>query len=104
MYDSYTIPQEIKSEVYLGKGFYLLDLGIIIGYWFVMSNFDSLIYDTLGLAYTIFNVVVAFLLTRKSTAHPQKRIYETLLMYVLSFKATAYHVRERRNHAEIELN
>lgn len=104
MYDSYTIPQEIKSEVYLGKGFYLLDIGFIIGYWFIMSNFENYIYDTLSLAYTIFNVVVAFLLTRKSTKHPQKRIYETLMMYVMSFKDTAYHERERRNSVEIELN
>lgn len=105
-YDPYdselNVPQEIKSETYFGKGVFLLDLAIIGGYWFLMSSFDSLIYKPISIIYTAFNVMLAFLLTRKSIKNPKKRVYESLIIYFLSLRNNSFHATERRAHEEIE--
>lgn len=102
-YDDLNIPHEIKSETYFGKGIFLLDLGVIFGFWLVMSSFDNLIDDKMTAFYTIFNVVIGFLITRKSRTNPQKRIYECWIIYFLSLKNNKFHLNGRRNHGEIEL-
>lgn len=101
-YGDMNIPQEIKSETYFGKGIFLLDLAIIFGYWFLMSSFDNLIYDKISIFYTAFNVLIAFILTRKSRKNPKKRLYESLIIYFLSLKNNKYHMTGRGTHGEIE--
>lgn len=101
-YGDMNIPQEIKSETYFGKGIFLLDLAVIFGYWFLMSSFDDLIYDKLSIFYTAFNVLIAFILTRKSRKNPKKRLYESLLIYFLSLKNNKYHMTGGGTHGEIE--
>lgn len=101
-YGDLNIPHEIKSETYFGKGIFLLDLAIVFGYWFIMSSFDGLIYDKLSFFYTAFNVIVAFILTRKSRKNPKKRLYESLIIYFLSLKNNRFHMTGRRAHGEIE--
>lgn len=75
----YRIPEEIKSGIYLGLGIYLFDLGAVIGYWFIMSMFDDLIYPSISIVYTIFNILLAIILTRPSHTNPGRRIYHIVL-------------------------
>lgn len=102
MNEQYTIAMEIKSESYFGKGIFLFDLFFMVGYWFVMSNFESLVYPSLRIFFTIFNVTVAFLLTRKSAANPGKRLYQSMAIYFLSFKNNKFYAQEAE-HEKIEL-
>ena len=93
----YTIPMEIKSETYFGKGLFLFDLAFIAGYWFVLSNFEPILHNAMVMPYTIFNVLVAFILTRKSGRNQGKRLYQSLLFAVLATKKTNYHMKEGRH-------
>ncbi|MCU7378906.1 DUF5592 family protein [Clostridiales Family XIII bacterium ASD5510] len=94
-YETYQIAMEIKSETYFGKGIFLFDLAFIGTYWFFFSNFEFLLHEALVLPYTVLNVLVAFLLTRKSIKNPGKRLYQSLLYAVLASRDGAYHARER---------
>ncbi len=95
MNENHTIAMEIKTETYLGKGFFLFDIAFVFAFWFIMSNFDTLVYPQLKIVYTAFNILLAVALTRKSGKNPQKRIYEALIIYFLSQKSRRYHVKER---------
>lgn len=102
MEEKYLIATEVKSETYFGRGIFLFDLAFIFVYWFVMSNFEFLIYESLKLPYTVFNVAFAFFLTRKSFKNPQKRIYESIIIYFMSRKHVRYYIPDRREKNEIE--
>lgn len=103
MDEKYLIATEVKSETYFGRGIFLFDLAFIFGFWFIMSNFDFLVYEALSLPYTIFNVALAFFLTRKSAKNPQKRIYESLIIFLISRSTQKYHIQDRRQKHEIQL-
>lgn len=94
MQENYTIAMEIKSETYFGKGIFLFDLAFIFVYWYVFSMFENLIHPLLALPYTIFNILVAFILTRKSSKNPGKRIYQEVLYKIMAAKKMSYHCRE----------
>lgn len=75
----YKIPEEIKSGIYLGAGIYLSDLIIVAGFWFITSMFDEIIYPSINIVYTIFNIVLAIILTRPYSKNPGKKIYHVIL-------------------------
>ena len=102
MDEQYTIAMEIKSESYFGKGIFLFDLFFMVGYWFFLSNFEGLVYPSLRIFFSIFNVAIAFLLTRKSAANPGNRIFQGMVIYFLSFKNSKFYAQEAA-HEEIEL-
>jgi len=79
--NKYVIPEELKSETELVKGLTLTDI-IIIGVWYTVTNpFKALVDERLTILYTLFNLLFAFLLTRRSLANQGKRIYEELIIY-----------------------
>lgn len=96
MQDSYTIAMEIKSETYFGKGIFFFDLAFIFVYWFLMSNFEGFVHPMLQLPYTAFNVIVALILTRKSTKNPGKRIYQEVIYKLIGMRNMTYKCRERK--------
>ena len=91
MHENYTIAMEIKSETYFGKGIFFFDVAFIVIYYFIFSLFEDLVHPLLVMPYTVFNVLVAFILTRKSSKNPGKRIYQEVLYKLLSTKHTHYH-------------
>lgn len=91
----YKIPEEIKSGIYLGVGIYLFDLMAVAGFWFMMSAFDELIYPSLSIVYTLFNIMLAIVLTRPSHSNPGKKIYHTLLYKYEKRKAFSNRYHER---------
>lgn len=93
--DYYTIAMEIKSETYFGRGIFLIDIFVIAVYWFIFSNFESLVSDVLVMPYNIVNILIPLILTRKSSRNPDKRIGESLIYYILSLRDTGYHYMER---------
>lgn len=82
----YIVPQELKSESKLWKSLYITDLFITIGYVLVLNIFSVFVPDELSIAYFIFNLIVAFILTRKSPYNPKKRIYQTIYYFLLKEK------------------
>lgn len=104
MDEEYTIAMEIKSETYFGKGIFFFDLAVIVGYWFVMSNFESVLHPLLTLPYTIFNLGLAFVMTRKSSKNPGKRIYQSFLYRLLATKGKAWYFPERNPEAIVFLD
>lgn len=99
--ETYLIAMETKSATYLGKGVFLVDLFIMAVYWFVLDFFQPLIHPDLQLVFSIWNVFLAFLMTRKSRKNPQKRILQSLLYALWARNHTVYHVHERK---EPEIN
>lgn len=95
MDEEYTIAMEIKSETYFGKGIFFFDLAVIVGYWFVMSNFEELLHPLLTLPYTVFNLGLAFVMTRKSSRNPGKRVYQSFLYRILAEKNAKWYFKER---------
>jgi len=91
MQDNYTIAMEIKSETYFGKGIFFFDVAFIFIYWFVFSLFEDLIHPLLAIPYTVFNIAVAFVLTRKSAKNPGKRIYQEVIYKLMATNQTHYH-------------
>lgn len=91
----YLIPQEVKSEIYFGKGIYFFDAAFIVMFWFVLSNFETLVYEPIRIGYTVFNIVIPLILTRKSKDNPGRRRYQSLIFTFLADKQTIYHGRER---------
>lgn len=101
MEETYTIAMEIKSETYFGKGLFLLDLVVIVGYWLLLSNLESLLHPSVRLPYTVFNILAAFLLTRKSRRNPGKRVYQSLLYRIWAGRGQAYAAKKERQYEEI---
>lgn len=91
MQDEYLIPQEIKSETYFGKGVFLFDLVFVFLFYMIMSLFEEAIDERLRIVYTVFNVFIAFILTRKSSKNPGKRVYESLIFSYLHEKDGIQH-------------
>jgi hypothetical protein len=91
--DKYVIAEELESEVELVKGFFLAD-ALFIGVWYIITNpFKSLVDPRLNIVYTVFNIIFAFILTRKSVSNHGKRIYEEWLIFFLRDRAV-YHATE----------
>ena len=90
----YTIPNEIKSETYFGKGFFFFDLGFIVVFWFVMDILNGLVFDNLRIVYGGFNILIGVLLTRKVATNPDKRVYQVFFIRLLSLRNTKYHSKE----------
>lgn len=97
------IPTEIKSAVYVGKGFFLSDLAFILIYsMIIMDQLKYLVSPKLQSVYMIFNVIVAVILTRPINAkNPQKKIYQALLIYFLSKRNQAYYYIEPEEKGEV---
>lgn len=89
----YTMPQELHSETKLGKYIFFIDAAVIGGYYLFFSIFEDYVHPTLTTVYTVFNVLVAFLLTRPSRANPQRRIYQSLLIGLITDQ-NVYHVKQ----------
>lgn len=90
----YTIPNEIKSETYFGKGMFFFDLAFIVIFWFTMDTFKGLVSDKLYIPFTVFNILIAVILTRKVKTNAGKRVYQVILIRILSFRNTQYHEKE----------
>lgn len=86
------MPQEIKSATMLGKHIYFFDVAVIAGYWMVMSTFEDAIHPKIQLAYTLFNVLVAFIMTRPSWTNPEKRIFQSIYLWLIRDK-NVYHTK-----------
>lgn len=97
------IPSEIKSAVYLGKGFFLSDLAFILIYsMIIMDTFKFLVAPKLYPFYVVFNVIVAIVLTRPiNSKNPQKKIYHSLIIYFLSRKRNTFYYVEPEKRSEI---
>jgi Na+-translocating ferredoxin:NAD+ oxidoreductase RnfD subunit len=96
--NKFVIPEELESEVELIKGLYLPDI-LFIGAWYIVTEpFKSFVDPRINLVYTVFNVILAFILTRKSASNHGKRIYEEWLMFFLRDKAV-YHMTEDKEDA-----
>lgn len=98
------IPSEIKSSIYIGKGFFLIDLAIIAIYSvIIMDTFKFLVSPKLQVVYTVFNVLIAIFLTRPINAkNPQKKIYESIIIYFLSLKRNAYCYKDAEEKQEVK--
>lgn len=96
MQENYTIAMEIKSETYFGKGIFFFDIAFIVGYWFLFSMFEDLLHPLMAMPYTVFNIFIAFILTRKSSKNPGKRIYQEVLYKLLAIKKMSYRCPEKR--------
>ena len=77
----YLIPNEIKSSTQLNRWLYGMDLIFILAWMLMSMQFAGLVHHLLTVPYYIFNAAVAFALTRQSPYNPQKKIYQTVLIY-----------------------
>lgn len=93
---NYTIAMETRSAIYLGKGVFLVDLFLMAAYWFVMDYLRPVVHPDLQIVFSIWNAAVAFLMTRKSRANPQKRILQSLFFALLARRENIYHSRQRK--------
>lgn len=93
-----SIPKEIKSENYLTNGMFLFDIVFIAILWLVGDFFSDLIYGNLVTFYTLLNIVIGVILTRKTSTNPQKRVFQALIIKFMSAKRNKYHqIGERQN-------
>jgi hypothetical protein len=89
--NKYVIPNELKSETELFKNFAVTDLLFIAAWYVVTDPVKTFVDSRISILWTVFNVGVAFVLTRKSVTNKSKRIYEQWLIYFLRDK-NAYHM------------
>lgn len=92
----YKIPEEIKSGIYLGFGIYLFDLVVVFGFWFITSLFDMAVYPAIKVGYTIFNILLAVVLTRSAHGNPGKKIYHVILFKYQKHKKELCRYHDRR--------
>ena len=93
---NYTIAMETRSAIYLGKGVFLVDLFLMAAYWLVMDYLRPVVHPDLQIVFSVWNAAVAFLMTRKSRANPQKRILQSLFFALLARRENIYHSRQRK--------
>ena len=77
-------------------------LVVVFLFYLVMSLFENIVDERLRLVYTIFNILLAFILTRRSTKNPGKRVYESILFSFLHDKDGVQHNIEAEKRGEIE--
>lgn len=87
------VPQEIKSETMLGKGIFLIDIAVIVAIYFIFDFFKPIIHPLLQTPYTVFTIILGFIITRPSYKNPQKRIYSSILFRILKDDET-YHRKD----------
>lgn len=85
-----SIPQEIKSSIRLYKGIFFIDIMVVVLYWNFFSSFDSFVNPKIQIFYTIFNIIIPFILVRPSMSSKGRRVYQSLLFYAIKDKKT-YH-------------
>lgn len=90
MGQSYNIPTEIKSEFAMGLGIFLKDMIMIGLFYLIMSFFDNFIFPGLVVPYTIFNILLAVILTRKTSDNPGKKVYHKIFFSLMKRKNTKY--------------
>lgn len=90
-----TIPRTIRSETMLGKGIFLTDVAIIVACYFLLDNFKDFVHPLLQVFYTVFTIVLGFVITRKTKSNPGKRVLSSIVFYWNKDKKT-YHRKEIR--------
>ena len=74
----YVVEQELKSGTMLNSWLFLFDFVFIIVYFGFFAMLRGLVHPVFEIPYHIFNVVVAFILTKQSPFNRGKRIYQTV--------------------------
>ncbi len=80
--ESYTMPQEIKSETKVMLWMYALDFFFLIAYMILTSLLANVVHQALQIPFWIFSIIMAVLLTLPSPINKKRRIYQTVIIYL----------------------
>ena len=89
----FIIPEEVKSEFKFGKHFYMTDIYIVIGSYFLFDFFSNLIYPPLRIPYLILSVLFGFIISRKSRLNPDKRVITSFIYRIVKPKQQLKYIR-----------
>lgn len=95
------IPQEIKSDAYLGLGVFFKEALFIGIYWIIWFSIDGIVSPILKVPFYLFNIAVAIFLTRMTATNPEKRIFQVLSINYLANRNNKFYERELENEEEI---
>lgn len=84
------IPQELKSKTKLVAWVYVTDLIFIVLYFMCFKVLEIFVDSRLHVAYYLFNIFIALVLSMPSRYNAEKKVYHSLI-YMLSKDRTVYH-------------
>lgn len=80
--ESYTMPQEIKSETKVMLWMYALDFFFLIAYGIITSILANVVHQMLQIPFWIFSIAMGVLLTLPSPINKKRRMYQTVIIYL----------------------
>lgn len=84
---------DIRTETKIMKFLTLKSFFFILAFVIIGVVFSSMVYDSLQIWFIVYNVAVGFVMSLPSTFNKDKRIYQSILIFIYSFKEhqSTYH-------------
>lgn len=78
----YTVPMEINSELKLKGTIPVTLIVAAFGMFFLAQRFSWMIFEPLRVPWYIYNVVVAIIMSIKGIKNGEKRLFQSILLYL----------------------